>query len=184
MIGLLTGLARAADGKDKIPMLVFVVFTGAVIGLTTLKATTVPYYLHIALCALGVLIWKAGAWGNYFSAFNGWWNRARTDVKWIDYIGYTLVPFVSTTDFKTNRKRGLICMAIRGAAYSLPLFIYLGISVHPLGFLLWPFMAMQGVFYWMAYWVKDDFEGGLQIAFAEILTVWFMVDLTMHLLLV
>jgi hypothetical protein len=183
MLGLISGLARAADGKDKIPMLAFVAFVGAVIGLITLKETEVPYYYHLAFCALGVLIWKAGAWGNYFASFNSYWNRLRSDVKWIDWIGYKLVPYVDKVH-PTNRKRGLICMAIRGAIYSAPLFFYLGYAVHPLGYLLWPLMAMQGVFYWVAYWVKDDFEGGLQVSFAEILTIWFMVDLAMHLLIV
>jgi hypothetical protein len=191
MIGLIAGLARAADGKNFIPMIVMVAIVGALIGLVTLKATEVPYYIHLPLCMLGVLAWKAGGWGNYFAAFNGHWNRTRTDVRWIDLVGYKLVPFVDTNDFKTNRKRGLICMAIRGAAFSLPLFTYLGIVVHPLGFLLWPFMAIQGAFYWAAYWVKPLVEdktslswardGGLQVSFAEILTVWFMVDLAMQL---
>ena len=190
MLGLVSGLANGARGKGKIPTIIFSAIVGSVIAGYSYKPA-VEFYtehlpllsfwvilvIHFGICLAGVLCWKAGAWGNYFASFNGFWDPDRTDVKWIDRIGYKLVPFVGNHAFATNQKRGTICMAIRGAAFSIPLFAYLAVVVHPLAILLALGMAMQGVFYRLAYWVREDYQGGLQVAAAEIATVWFMIDL-------
>jgi hypothetical protein len=177
MIGFISGITNALRGKGFIKTWVFNAAVGSFIAGYTVNGIAFSPLYHIACCIIGVAIWKSRGWGLYFSAFNGYWDRTQTEVRWIDSIGYKIVPFVDAHNLRTNRMRGLICMAFRGAAYSAPLFIYLGFVLHPLSFFLWLLMVMQGVFYWAAYWVKNDFNGGLQVSAAEIATVWFMVDL-------
>ena len=177
MISVLAGLANAARGKGFLSTWAFNIIIGSFIAGLTIASTTMPLSLHLSMCIAGVALWKMRGWGLYFAAFNGGWNRNQSEVKWIDWIGYKVVPFEAFDHTKSNRKRGLICMAIRGSTGALPLFLYLGFAVHPLGYLLWILMAMQGVFYWLMYWVSNEYEGGIQTAVAEFLTIYFLLEL-------
>lgn len=79
----------------------------------------------ILLTFLGMLIWVVRGWGLYFSSFHGRWKRDETEVEWIDKIGMKLVPFISEGHLPSNRKRGLICMSLRGL-YVVPYFWLIG----------------------------------------------------------
>lgn len=178
MIGFISGIANALRGKGFIKTWVFNVFVGSQIALLTINAE-INTILHFALCISGIAIWKAAGWGLYFSAFNGYWDVADKEIKWIDDLGYSIYPFTSKDDLETNRKRGRLCMAIRGAVYSIPLFLYLSLVLQWYACLLWPAMLMQGVFYWLAYWVRSEapFGDGYRVIAAEASTIWFMIDL-------
>lgn len=84
---------------------------------------------------VGIAVWlRLEGWGLYFSAFHGRWNRAESEVRLIDWIGFRLVPWIGPDDLRSNRARGTLCMSLRGL-FILPLFgLLFGLSVPALMF--------------------------------------------------
>lgn len=164
----LAGINNAGRGRGFIPVWLFSLF----FGLINCANGSTDAWINVVVFAVGIAIWKAPGWSLYFSAFHGMWHLQEHEVKWIDKIGLKLVPFVATDDINSNSTRGALCMAIRGAAYILPLFLVLAYLKSPFVMLLWPFTAVQGMIYGAMLYM----HGTKQVPTAEFLThFWFQL---------
>lgn len=89
-------------------------------------------------------------WGLYFAAFHGrWMPGSKKHTQWITKIGLWLIPFTRVNDLPRNRARGMLCMALRGLAYSLPVFAWIACTATPWALVVWPCMLLQGLIYWL-----------------------------------
>lgn len=93
----------------------------------------------------GLFAWSVPGWGKYFSAIHGRDNPQEKEIGWIDDIGYNTVFGV---DHESNRRRGAICMGLRGV-YMLPMFLALA-WFNPWALLIAPLCLLQGIPYYLA----------------------------------
>ena len=106
------------------------------------------FRLMITLAA-GTAFWLVWGWGLYFSAFHGIWKQDEKEIGWIDWLGKKLVPWQAMTDYRRNRRRGTICMALRGL-YIAPMFAVLAWQMgHP----AWGWLGLIGLAQGAAYGV-------------------------------
>lgn len=97
------------------------------------------------ICAVlfgGWLVAVSPGWGLYFAAWTGQWKQGETEIQWIDRIGFVMAPWVSEIDERSNRRRGRICFALRGAYY-LPMFI--GVAATNWYFIGWSWWLILSV---------------------------------------
>lgn len=106
---------------------------------------------QVMIIAIGLFIWSLRGWGKYFDAFDGVDNPEETEIKWIDDIGYSLVIGVGE---ESVRKRGLICMCLRGV-YMYPMFIALA-WFNPWALLIGTGCLMQGIPYYLAKYLPSE----------------------------
>lgn len=114
---------------------------------TALGHTAINEIMIVAF--LGTFAWIAPGLGLYFSSYTGVWKEHESEIKFIDKVGLALVPFISPIDIESNRERGLICMALRGGIFSIPLFLGLAVFVSAWALALWPFTLLQGFIYYL-----------------------------------
>jgi hypothetical protein len=120
---------------------------------------------------LGTLCWIVPGWGLYFSSFTGVWKEGEAEIRFIDHIGLRMVPYHGALDESGNRKRGTICMALRGFIFSAPLFIGLaGWFSAWIIVLFWPLMLWQGPIYY----ANKPFHGKYGNIMPEVVTGWLL----------
>lgn len=110
-------------------------------------------FIGVLLWEIGTWLWFKGGWGLYFAAYHGQWNEGEVEVPWIDWIGFKLVPWVGAYDIPSNRRRGTICMALRGT-YILALFAILAFLLHDASIAWWGLLGLlQGPAYGVMRWL-------------------------------
>lgn len=99
---------------------------------------------QVAILAFaGFALWAIPGWGKYFAAGHGQYDPQEKEIGWIDWMGEKIFPYDGKE--QTNRKRGIICMGMRGL-FLWPFFAAIG---HPLTGLA---MFMQGFCYGAGRW--------------------------------
>ena len=88
-------------------------------------------------------LWAIPGHGKYFSALHGRDDVLEHEIDWIDSLGYRFYP--PDAEESTNRKRGVLCMGLRGM-FLYPLFIALAF-INPYAPLIGLGMLLQGFCY-------------------------------------
>ncbi len=152
---LLYALLNFARGQGRLPRWLFFPLAGLCF---------LPLGWPTALCVGGgtAAFFSAG-W--HFDAVTGWYTVHENKVRWITRVSLWLLPPGDTPGWETGRNmaRGTVWLALRGAAYSLPLFALLALlHQNPAALFAVPAMLLFGPTYWacgrLRAWLALPFE--------------------------